>query len=68
MALSVPLLVVLGASKVSWQSSGSVPTRLNVTGVPCAVAWLLPLAVGPALVTVIETVAETGGLVPSLTV
>ena len=32
------------------------------------VVWLLPVAVGAALVTVIVTVAETGGFVPSLTV
>ena len=67
-ALSVPLDVVLGALKVRLQSSTSVPTRLNVTGLPWVVVWLLPLAVGAAFVTVSVTVAETGGLVPSSTV
>ena len=67
-ALRVPLEVVLGVLKVRVQSSASVPARLNVIGLPTVVDWLLPLAVGVALVTVRVTVAETGGFVPSLTV
>ena len=67
-ALSVPL--ARGARRVERQLAivRSVPIRLNVTGCPARVVWLLPLAVGAAFVTVNVTVAESGGFVPSLTV
>ena len=63
----MPLVGLVAMANVRLQSSASVPVRSNVLGVPWGVVWLLPLAIGAALVTVIETVAIDCGLVPSVT-
>ena len=55
-------------ANVRSQSSASPPFRVTVLSVSSGVVWVLPVAVGAAFVTVNVTVAETGGLVPSLTV